>query len=289
MDIKKILNVIWMLLLAVLISQIINYNSNEKMIQNYNNQEYELAANSNLGFFEPYISYYNAGTVYFQKKNYTMAEDRFKKALKSWSPKGRNVKIRINLALSIATPVNPDYVTVSEVDEVVEHLREAQNYLKYKNFANEDGVSGEHGKAQILYNDIEKLIQELLEKKQEEQNQDENNQNQEDQNQGNQNNQNNQSQDGQNQQNDQNDQNNQNGQNNQNNQDNQDNQNNQGNQNQDGQNQDNQDNQQGREPAEDPIRDQLGDLMDYGNQQRNDDLNYDRYMFQYNYNDGENW
>lgn len=273
-----------MLLLAVLISQIINYNSNEKMIQNYNNQEYELAEHSNLGFFEPYISYYNAGTVYFQKKDYTMAEDRFKKALKSWSPKGRNVKIRINLALSIATPVNPDYVTASEVDEVVEHLREAQEYLKYKNFANEDGSSGEHGKAQILYNDIEKLIQELLQKKQEEQNQDENNQNQDDQNQNNQD-QNNQDQNnnGQNNQNNQDDQNNQNGQNNQNNQDNQ---NNQEDQNKDGQNQDNQ---QGQEPAEDPIRDQLGDLMDYGNQQRNDDLNYDRYLFQYNYNDGENW
>lgn len=297
---KKVLNIIWIMLFCLLIVLLVNYSNNEKMISKFNNKVYELNKTSSLGFMEPYISYYNAGNVYYMRKDYAKAENQFKKAVSLLPPKGRNSKVRINLALSIATPVNPEYISIDEIDDTVEHLREAQQYLLYKNFANTDGLSGTNRKAQLLYNDIEDLIQKLLQEKEQSENQDQNNQ-------GGQDNQNNQG--GQGNQNDQNDQNNQDpnqnpnqdGQDNQNQngngQNNPDDQNGQGNENQDqnnqGQNGDDNQNDggqggQGNQDENDPLRDQLGGLLEQGAQERNDDLNYDQYMFDYNF-ETENW
>lgn len=177
---KKILYIIWGVVVLMLICFLINHISNEQFINNYNEETYEENKITVFGFLEPYIEHYNRANVFYKNGEYEKATEEYKLALDSGITEERDCLARINMALSIIAPVKLDNVTEDNVEDILKTLREAQNVLVQNGCANEDGKSGHNEDAQTLWNEIEEKIKQLEEKKQQQngQNNQGNNENQ---------------------------------------------------------------------------------------------------------------
>lgn len=148
----------------------INFISNEIFISKYNKSEYTTNKLGVLGFTEPYISKYNNGCVYYNEGSYDVAISEFKAALNK-NPKGdRDCYTRINLALSMVKTINPDEITEANIDETIELLKEAREYLLENGCANEDPDKAHNEDAQTLKEEIDDFIKQLEEQKKSENN-----------------------------------------------------------------------------------------------------------------------
>ena len=158
---KKVLVVIWAVLVIFFICLTVNHVSNEKMINNYENQVYEENKITLFGFFEPYIKYYNQGDILYQQGQYKQAEEQFRKALDNGIKGERDCKARINIALSMIADTDMDNITEDNVDDVISILEDARNVLTEKGCAHESDNAGHNSDAQQLKNDIDKFIEQL--------------------------------------------------------------------------------------------------------------------------------
>ena len=145
----------------------INYVSNERMINRFEDGEYSFNVLSALGILEPYIAPYNEGNVFFEKKNYEQAIRCYEKALTKKPSKPEDCKVRINLALAMTLPIQPEQVNDMNREETIAILDDAIEILCENSCADHEDQSGEqidgHSKdATELKEDIERLKKELL-------------------------------------------------------------------------------------------------------------------------------
>lgn len=160
---KKVLTMVGILLLLFFICLVVGYAANESMIDKYNNGKYEKNSFAVLGFTEPYISYYNQGNNYYREGAYENAIEEYKKALDKNPPHDRECLIRINLALSMVTPIRPEEITESNLEETIGILEEAKNVLTLHGCANKADHNGHNEDAQRLKDEID-AFEEMLKK-----------------------------------------------------------------------------------------------------------------------------
>lgn len=176
---KKILMMVGILLLLFFICLVAAYAANEIMIDKYNRGIYEKNDLAVLGFTEPYIAPYNQGNHYFRAGDYENAIEEYKKALDKNPPHNKECLIRINLALAMVTPIRPDEITESNLEETIDILEEAKNVLTLHGCANKDDHNGHNEDAQRLKDEID-AFEEMLKKQVDSDDNQDNKDNQED-------------------------------------------------------------------------------------------------------------
>lgn len=160
---KKIVTLLWGLLLCCLVCLVTNFAANEVFVKNYEAGNYKENKLSALGFTEPYISYYNEGNLYYQKGNYEDAIQAYQTALSRYPTKQRECSIRINLALSMIAPIDSSQLSDQELEQAIAILEDAKNILCEHDCATEDG-KGHSKEAQTLKDDIDRFLKELKDK-----------------------------------------------------------------------------------------------------------------------------
>ena len=160
---KKIVTVLWGLLLCCLLCLVTNFVANEVFVKNYEAGNYKENRLSALGFTEPYISYYNEGNLYYQKGNYEDAIKAYQTALSHHPTKQRECSIRINLALSMIAPIDSSQLSDQELEQTIATLENAKKILCEHDCATEDG-KGHSKEAQTLKDDIDRFLKELKDK-----------------------------------------------------------------------------------------------------------------------------
>ena len=135
---------------------------NENLISKYNKQVYSTSTAPLFvfNFFEPYIAHYNAGNIYYKNGEYSNAIKEYQKALEKKSPKFKECRIRINLALSMIGQIGEDYDAPENIEATIDQLKEARSVLLNNGCATEDG-DGHSGTAEKLKEEIDELIKEL--------------------------------------------------------------------------------------------------------------------------------
>lgn len=107
--------------------------------------------------------YYNRGVKCFKDYDYESAENYFRSAIWEKHTKRQECKIRINYALSIVTPITPNSVNSDNLDQSIERLMEARDFLVENGCANKDDSNGHNKKAQTLKEEIDDYIEYLKE------------------------------------------------------------------------------------------------------------------------------
>lgn len=171
---KKIIIILYVVMAVVLISLGVNYYSNEKWIEKYEEGKFETNQLSFLGFTQPYIAPYNKGNMYYELGEYELAIEQYEKAIQKHPSKRKECDIRINMALAIIAPIDEDIFEngsieneddgKSEIDKAIDILERASDVLTKKDCANEKG-KGHSKKAQKLYDEIQEMIKKLKEEK----------------------------------------------------------------------------------------------------------------------------
>lgn len=161
---KKILAGIGVIFTVVFICLLVNHISNENMIDDYNNEVYAENKLSYLGFLQPYIAPYNQGNVEYMKENYGEAIEQYKKALDENPSFERECLIRINMALAMVIPINPEEITQDNVEETIKLLEDAKEVLLEHGCAHDEDSDGHNEDAQQLKEDIDKFIEQLKRK-----------------------------------------------------------------------------------------------------------------------------
>lgn len=186
---KKIFIILYLLFLVVVGKLIFTYVYNERIIKKASSGNYSSNANmlTFANVYQPYIAHYNRGNIFYSQGNYDEAIKEYNKALDIGIPEGKECSVRVNLALSIIGKIPYDYASPDNIDATIATLKEAREVLLPDDCANDEGT-GHSKNAERLKKQIDDLIDELEELK-DEQNQSDDNQddNQDDQNQDNQN------------------------------------------------------------------------------------------------------
>ncbi len=158
---RRVLWGIEAVLLLIFALLLTNYFSNEWMIRQYEQKNYQTNYLSFLGFWEPYVPAYNLGNVYYQKGEYENAVNKYKEALKYHPPQKYDCKIRINEVLALLATFHEDKVTVENYDESIEYLQNAKAILCENGCATEEGDNWHSVNAQQLKEDIDDCIYRL--------------------------------------------------------------------------------------------------------------------------------
>lgn len=157
---KKLILVLWIISGILFVGFTINYKSNEKYIEKYNNGTYDDKSTSILGFTEPYIDPYNRGNSSYKRGQYEEAIEFYDQALSKKPPVGKDCDIRYNKVIAMLLIFKNDIEDENnrpKKEEAVARLREMQNVLTEKGCANAEGT-GHDRDCQELYFDIEELI-----------------------------------------------------------------------------------------------------------------------------------
>jgi len=162
-NMKKVCTTIWGLLICCLVCLVTNFFANEIFVKNYEAGTYKENKLSALGFWEPYIAYYNEGNLCYQKGNYETAIQAYETALSRYPSKQRECNIRINLALSMIAPIDSSQLTGQELEQAIATLEEAKEILCEQGCAAEDG-NGHSKDAQTLKEDIDRFLEKLKNK-----------------------------------------------------------------------------------------------------------------------------
>lgn len=171
--VKKIIAIVGILGALCFTVLAVNYVSNEHFIDRYENRVYENSRITPvLGFTQPYIYHYNQGNIYYKNGDYDGAEYEYRRALENGAPEDYDCKIRINLALSMVTPIDADGVTEENLDETIELLESAKDILIENGCAHRDDNDGHSEDAQTLKNEIDEFEEELKKQVEEQKNND---------------------------------------------------------------------------------------------------------------------
>ena len=156
---KKILKLVFIIIIIILVKLVLSFIINELIINNYNNKVY----NSNLvkvlylfNYNEPYIVYYNNGNILYQKKKYDKAITKYNEAISKKPPQKRICDIRINLSIAMVKNIKSnDYNTVYN------ELEKAKNNLYNNKCANSIDDNGYSKEAEQLEKEIRQLQENL--------------------------------------------------------------------------------------------------------------------------------
>ena len=160
---RSLLNKIWIAVIIFFMVLLVNYLNNEQLIRKYYDEIYEDNKLSVLGFLEPYVAPFNKGNNYFQQEYYEAASEEYEKALELNPPEDKDCRIRINMALAMVTPIDPEEVTLANLEDYIDILDEAREVLYENGCATEEG-DGHDKEAQELADDIDDFEEELREK-----------------------------------------------------------------------------------------------------------------------------
>lgn len=160
---KKIIRIIYIILILILIKLIISFTVNEIYISKYEKGIYKenlVKILEILNYPESYIAHYNYGNYYYQNEKYIEAISKYDKALESRLPKGKECRIRINKALCILKSVDLEN---KKAEENIEILYKAREVLCEQGCANTDNPNGHNKQAEQLKKEIDELIEKLKE------------------------------------------------------------------------------------------------------------------------------
>ena len=158
---KRVIVGIWVLLVIFMGVLLLAYFSNRNMIKSYKKEKYEFNQLGFLGFTEPYINPYNRGNIFYSLGDYDRAIAEYDLALSYNPPEPADCMIRVNYALALIAPIDPDKITEDNLDDVLEILDEARDILCENGCANDKGT-GHYDPAQTLKDEIDEFEEELL-------------------------------------------------------------------------------------------------------------------------------
>lgn len=157
---KKILQLVLIILGIILIKLIFTFSINEIIIWNYNNNIYNTTLIKLLYPFninQAYIVYYNDGNLLYKKEKYTEAIEKYNKAITKNPPQNKICDIRINLSLAMIKEIDNSYDYKAAYDQ----LEDAKNNLYNNNCANSVDSSGYSQDAEKLEEEIKELQNQL--------------------------------------------------------------------------------------------------------------------------------
>lgn len=158
---KRVIVGIWVLLVIFMGILLLAYYSNRNMIKNYKKEKYEFNQLGFLGFTEPYINPYNRGNIFYSLGDYDRAISEYDLALSYNPPEPADCMIRVNYALALIAPIDPDKINEDNLEEVLDILDEARDILCEDGCANDKGT-GHYDPAQTLKDEIDEFEEELL-------------------------------------------------------------------------------------------------------------------------------
>lgn len=158
---KRVIVGIWVLLVIFMGVLLLAYFSNRNMIKSYKKEKYEFNQLGFLGFTEPYVNPYNRGNIFYSLGDYDRAIAEYDLALSYNPPEPADCMIRVNYALALLAPIDPDKITEDNLDDVLEILDEARDILCENGCANDKGT-GHYDPAQTLKDEIDEFEEELL-------------------------------------------------------------------------------------------------------------------------------
>lgn len=158
---KRVIVGIWVLLVIFMGILLLAYYSNRNMIKNYKKEKYEFNQLGFLGFTEPYINPYNRGNIFYSLGDYDRAIAEYDLALSYNPPEPADCMIRVNYALALIAPIDPDNINDDNLEEVLDILDEARDILCEDGCANDKGT-GHYDPAQTLKDEIDEFEEELL-------------------------------------------------------------------------------------------------------------------------------
>ena len=138
---------------------------NHSYVNAYQNGDYQVEAEESLltlNFPESYVPYYNLGNAAYRFADYNSAISYYTKALEMHPPKGKDCKIRINLALALCGTIDFNHLdTQDKIDSALFILYKARDVLTEKGCASQEGHDGHDADAQQLKEDIDRMIEKL--------------------------------------------------------------------------------------------------------------------------------
>ena len=158
---KRVIVGIWVLLVIFMGILLLAYYSNRNMIKNYKKEKYEFNQLGFLGFTEPYINPYNRGNIFYSLGDYDRAIAEYDLALSYNPPEPADCMIRVNYALALIAPIDPDKINEDNLEEILDILDEARDILCEDGCANDKGT-GHYDPAQTLKDEIDEFEEELL-------------------------------------------------------------------------------------------------------------------------------
>ncbi|MBQ4271498.1 MAG: hypothetical protein II718_06700, partial [Clostridiales bacterium] len=139
---KRLLIVVYILVIIVCAKQVVNYFYNEYVLDHYRDGDYTINENLLLSAncLEPYIAHYNNGNIYYRNSLYDEAIEEYEAALEYQDiPLKRECLIRVNLALAMIQTLGDDFKEPENVDRSLEILYAARDVLLEEGCATEDG------------------------------------------------------------------------------------------------------------------------------------------------------
>lgn len=173
---RKILTVIYIILIIIMLKLIYNTTVNNILISKYNNGEYSednAKALTDFNFIQSYIANYNYGNILYQNGEYEEAIEKYKQALKGMIPQKQECNIRINCALAICKTVSLDEKDQNSIKEAIEKYENAIDILTQEGCASKNNNIGHSKKAEQLRKDIQNEINRLKKLRQNDSDEDE--------------------------------------------------------------------------------------------------------------------
>lgn len=169
---RKILTVIYIILILLIIKMLYNSIINSVLINNYKEKQYsesQAKALTYINFIQSYVAPYNYGNILYQKGEYEVAIKEYEKALNTLIPKEKECMVRINYALAICKTVQVREKDEESIKQAIEKYNSAIDILTEKGCANKNNIKGHSQEAEQLRKDIQKEIDRLssLQKNQE--------------------------------------------------------------------------------------------------------------------------
>ncbi len=162
---RKILIVIYVLVILVMLKLLYNTVLNNILINKYNNGEFSTSMGQalvNFNFPQRYVANYNYGNIFYKIEEYEQAIEQYKKALEVNNiPEKKECKIRINYALAMCKTIELDENDEESIKNAIEVYESAIDILTEKGCANKDNNNGHSQDAEKLKQDIQKEIERL--------------------------------------------------------------------------------------------------------------------------------
>lgn len=152
---KRIMAAIWTVTAMLLAILLLADYSNNKMIEKFNNGQYEQNPLGFLGFTEPQVNLYNRGNVFYSLGQYDLARAEYEQALDCDLHDRQDCRLRVNYALSLVESIDPAYINEDNLDDVLAILDEARDILCENGCASRTDNSGHFPDAQTLKNEID--------------------------------------------------------------------------------------------------------------------------------------
>ena len=161
---RKVLIVIYIILILITLKLLYNVFINSILINNYEKGKYsdsQAKALTFLNFPESYIANYNYGNIFYQNGEYEKAIEKYEESLKGFIPKNKECNIRINYALAVCKTISVNEKDQSSINKAIEKYELAIENLTQKGCANKNDDNGHSQKAETLKKDIQKEIDRL--------------------------------------------------------------------------------------------------------------------------------